>query len=117
MLAPKPNVNDNSKSSNLQAHEPLLSLNTSEKTNEKPFDWIFVEHKRRQFAKTTKNKQVKLIGGLDYHKLQHKLCTREAGASLTNEGVPFHIEEMRRQKLVKANKTHKLRLGMHSNIM
>lgn len=41
----------------------------------------------------------------DLDQIRSKLFSRDGGASLTDEGVPFLIQQMKKDSLIKSNKT------------
>lgn len=104
---------DLSKSSNTARQQDfrLISMETSQRVSE-PIDVLIIKQTERERSKTTKNEQAKIIGDMEYHLLQHKLLTREGGATLNNDGAPFCIEQMDKLRLIKSNKTHQLRMGI-----
>lgn len=55
----------------------------------------------------------KKLARIGYHPVQQKLCSPEGGASLSKEGRPFFLEEMKRRKIVRMNKTAEQRIEQH----
>lgn len=53
--------------------------------------------------------ELEFMNRFDLHEIRSRLFSREGGASLTDEGVPFLIQQMKKHSYVKNNKTHRLR--------
>ena len=50
----------------------------------------------------------------DLDQIRSKLFSRDGGASLTDEGIPFLIQQMKKDSLIKSNKTQRLRADRYN---
>ena len=50
------------------------------------------------------------LDGFEQQRIIYHLLSREAGATLQEDGLPFFLKKMQENKMIKANKVHKLRL-------
>lgn len=41
---------------------------------------------------------------LGFHRVKQKLCARDAGATLSTDGHPFFLEQMKNKKMVRMNR-------------
>ena len=52
---------------------------------------------------------------LDVRQIRHKLFSRDGGACLTNDGAPFLVNQMNKERLIKSNKAQRLRTERFDN--
>lgn len=55
------------------------------------------------------------MASLGFHRVKSNLCAPDAGATLSTDGHPFFLEQMKRKKIVRMNKASKLRIDKHFN--
>jgi hypothetical protein len=56
-----------------------------------------------------RDESFEFMNRFDLDEIKSRLFSREGGASLNDEGIPFLIQQMKKHSLVKNNKTHRLR--------